>query len=125
MVEAIKDISFRDRDYINFYITIDESSEYKTIVSQSSKDYENYGKITREMWLAACDASKKRASLIVTFSSTCDYSQFLSSVTQSRIYGVQREHYVKNNGCIAVLNSIPLFLLEYFKEDFWKEAIQK
>lgn len=125
MVESIKDISFEKRDYNTFYITVDESRDYKALVSQGPQEYSNYDKITREMWLAVCDASKKRASLIVTFNSMCEYVQFIEVITQNKIYEMQREHYVKNNSCIAVLNSIPLFLLEYFKEEFWNEAIQE
>lgn len=124
MVESIKDISVEDRDYNNLYITMEESFEYKMLVGKSH-DYADYTKITREMWLAACDASRKRASLIVTYKDTCDYSQFISLLTQDKIYEKQKEFFVKDNRCIAILNSIPLFLLEYFKIDFWKEVIQE
>jgi len=124
MVESIKDISFEKREYNNFYITIDESADYKMLVN-GSQDYASYKKITKEMWIAACDASRKQASLIVLHKKICDYLQFISSVTQDKIYEAQKNNFVKDNGCIAILNSLPLFLLEYFKIEFWEEVIQR
>lgn len=124
MVESIKDISIEKREYTDLYISVEESANYKKYVS-CLNSFANYSKLTREMWIAACDASRKRASLIVTYKEDCEYEQFLSLMTQDKIYEVQKDLFVKRNNCIAVLNSIPLFLLEYFKRDFWEEVTQK
>ena len=51
------------------------------------------------------------------------YHYFLNELTQKKIYHAQREWFVKLNRMIGVLNSLPLFLLEYFKEEFWKRVI--
>lgn len=122
MIESIKDISIENKDYKELYIEIKDSSVYKSLMG-GSKDFSNYAQITRSMWLIACEASRKRATLIVTYGEDISYEDFLFVVTQEKIYETQRELYVKNNGCIAILNAIPLFLLEYFEKDFWIEVV--
>ena len=85
MIESIKDISYVDRAYRTFYIEVEDSREYKSIVGGKS-DYSNFKNITRDMWLAACDASRKRASLINLYREECSYEDFLEQLGQDSIY---------------------------------------
>lgn len=124
MVEAIKTVSLQNKTYSNFYIAIDESAEYKKNVG-NYLEFANYSKFTKEMWMILCEASRKQASLIVTYKYISDYYEFIKTITQKKIYAAQKELFIHQNKCIAVLNSIPLFLIEYFKIEFWLEVTKK
>lgn len=118
MVESIKEISVCRQDYVTFYLPLSECGNYKKIVGGKS-DYGDYRKITKEMWYVACNASRKRASVIVSYKDQCDYNEFLNLATQENIYESQKNIFIKENQMIGILNSVPLFLLEYYDEKFW------
>jgi hypothetical protein len=44
-------------------------------------------------------------------------------MTQAKIYEAQLEHFVNLNKVVGVLNSVPLFLLEYFDVEFWNRVM--
>lgn len=123
MVEALKEISLKKQEYETLYLPLEESGNYKEIVCRK-KDFQNFRKITRDMWYATCNASRKQAYLIVDYKAECTYTKFLQTVTQKTIYHAQKEKFIKENRVIAILNSIPLFLIEYFKEDFWNIVVK-
>lgn len=122
MVESIKDVSLERKGYDNFCISLSQSGDYKEIVNRQS-DFSNYNRITRSMWLCACKASVKRAGFLVRNTEECDYDTFIKSVTQKEIYSVQRDKFVNGNKTIAIINAIPLFLVEYYKENFWDQVM--
>ena len=70
-------------------------------------------------WYAACNASRKRASVLVSYKEQCNYQEFLNRLTQENIYKSQKKIFIKENQAIGILNSVPLFLLEYYDETFW------
>lgn len=121
MVESIKEIDMEQMEYKRLYVLLEDSSKYKHSFGMKT-DYGNYSRITKHMWEIACVASVKQASLIVRDSEQCTYEQFVSEVSQIDIYHAEKEKYINNsNGAfVAVLNSIPLFLVEYFDNKFWK-----
>lgn len=118
MVESIKEISVCKQDYERLYLTLDECRGYKESVGNRT-DYSDYRRITKKMWNIACNASRKRASLIVSYKGNCGYDEFLKKMTQEKIYEAQKSHFIQENRMIGILNSIPLFLIEYYDEDFW------
>ena len=118
MVESIKEISVSRQDYVTFYLPLSECGKYKEIVGGKS-DYSDYRKITKKMWYAACNASRKRASVLVSYKEQCNYQEFLNRLTQENIYKSQKKIFIKENQAIGILNSVPLFLLEYYDETFW------
>ncbi len=124
MIESIKEIRVEEKTYNRLYIPLEEISKYKHSFEQKT-DYGNYSKITRDMWAIACIASVKQASLIVKSHEACTYEQFIGEITQLDIYHAEKRNYINNpNGYfLAVLNSIPLFLCEYFDKSFWNEEI--
>lgn len=75
------------------------------------------------MWLVAWDESRKRASQINLYKEECSYKEFLALLRQNNIYEKEYDLFLKDNKCIAILNSIPLFLFEYYKKEFWEEVI--
>lgn len=125
MVEALRELSMEQEDYRSFYVPIYELSHYKQYASEKT-EFQNFRHLTKEQWEAACRSSVKRAHLIVSFKDEFPtYHYFLKELTQKKIYEAQRERFVKLNRMVGVLNSLPLFLLEYFEEEFWKCVICK
>jgi len=122
MIESIKEIDIKTRDYKNLYLPLDEIHQYKqSFLSQS--DFNNYSGIDEKSWLIACDASQKRASLLVKYNSLCTYDYFIHNLGQLNLYFHQKKHYINNGHFLCILNSVPLFLLEYYGEDFWNRVI--
>lgn len=116
--EKLKEISVWKRDYNTLYLELSDCRKYKEIVGKRS-DYSDYRHISKEMWYIACDASRKRASLLVNYKEQCKYRDFLKNVTQEKLYEVQKKNFIKGNKMIGILNGLPLFLIEYYDESFW------
>lgn len=121
MVESIKEINVQTRDYKNLFLSLDEISNYKHSFF-SRTDFNNYNYLDESHWLIACDASRKRASLLVKCNSSCTYDYFIHNLKQEELYIYQKKNYICNGHFLCILNSVPLFLLEYFEEDFWNKA---
>ena len=121
MIESIKEIDAAAKDYKNLYLPLDEVSKYKQRFFPHS-GFNNYSYIDREHWLIACNASQKRASLLAKYNSSCTYDYFIHNLTQKKLYFYQKQHYINNGSLLCILNSVPLFLLEYYGEDFWNQA---
>lgn len=120
MVEALKEISVAERDYKTFYLSLEECGDYKKEVGGVS-DYADSRYISKEMWYIACDASRKRASVIVSYKEETDYQHFIENMSQEKIYEVQKERFIQKNRAIGILSAIPLFLIEYYDESFWEK----
>ena len=118
MVESIKEISADTQDYETFYLSLDECRDYKEKVGGVS-DYADFRHITKEMWYIACNASRKRASVIVSCKEENDYQSFIKNISQEEIYNAQKDKFINENQSIGILNSIPLFLIEYYGEELW------
>ena len=109
MIEAIKEIDIKTRDY------------KQSLFSQS--DFGNYGCLEKEHWFAACNASQKRASMLAQYKEQCNYNYFIHNLDQESIYSYQKKNYINNGHMLCILNSVPLFLLEYYGEDFWNQIM--
>ena len=121
MIESIKEIDIQAKDYKSLYLALDEISNYKHSFSSQS-DFKNYNFLDKKHWLIACSASCKRASLLVKYNISCTYDYFIHKLNQENIYFYQKKNYINNGHLLCILNSVPLFLLEYFEEDFWNQA---
>lgn len=123
MIESLKDISINFCNYNSFYLPLDDIANYKKI-SGGKSDFKNFRNITEKMWYIACNASRKRASLIVQSKEECTYKEFMDILTQERIYIAQKERFIQMNFMIGILNSVPLFLLEYYGVSFWNRIVK-
>ena len=122
MIEAIKEIDAKTMDYKSLYLQLDEISDYKqSLFSQS--DFNNYSNLDTEHWFIACNASQKRASLLAQYKEQCSYNYFIHNLSQERLYAYQKQNYINNGHLLCILNSVPLFLLEYYGEVFWNSVI--
>lgn len=119
MVEALKEISVAGRDYKTFYLPLEECGNYKKAVG-GMQDYADFRHISKEMWYIACDASRRRASVIVSYKEEENYQDFIENVSQEKIYEAQSSRFIRDNRVIGILSAIPLFLIEYFDETFWR-----
>lgn len=126
MIESIKEVDVKEATYKRLFIPLEEVPRYKHSFGKKT-DYGNYSKITKEMWLIACVASVKQACIIVTDKTECTYEQFIQKMSQLDIYHAEKEKYINNKSgyFLALLNSISLFLVEYFDRVFWDVNIAK
>lgn len=121
MIESIKDIDAKTKEYKTVYLELDEISEYKQSFPSQS-DFNHYACFNEKHWLTACDASRKRASLLAKYNSSCTYDYFIHNLNQENLYFYQKQNYINNGHLLCILNSVPLFLLEYYKETFWNKV---
>lgn len=126
MIESIKEIEKESAEYKRLYIPLTDTPNYKHRFFERS-DYGNYGAITKEMWDIACHASVKQANLIVYRKAECSYEEFINKLTQLDIYHAQKKYYINAAGekLLAILNSLPLFLVEYFEVEFWDRVVKE
>ncbi|MCI8311327.1 MAG: hypothetical protein HFI12_03760 [Lachnospiraceae bacterium] len=118
MVESLKEIDAETMDYQRLYLSLDEIPTYKHSFLAKS-DFGQYRYMNEKHWLIACYASLKRASLLAKYSNCCTYEYFIYNLGQEKLYWYQKQHYINNGYLLCILNSVPLFLLEYFEKDFW------
>lgn len=122
MIEAIKEINAKTLDYKRLYLPLDEIPDYKqSLFSQS--DFNHYSILDKEHWFIACNASQKRASLLAQFKEQCSYNYFIHNLDQEKLYAYQKQNYINNGHLLCILNSVPLFLLEYYGEKLWNRVI--
>lgn len=124
MVESLRD-NFPPNKEICFRrctIDINELNHYKRVVHEM-KEYQDFRKLTCQKWSELCINSICKLNCIVTGRYEIpDRKSFLNTMGQKPLYEKQKEKYLLNNK-IAIINSFPLFLLEYFKMEFWKRMI--
>lgn len=118
MLESIKEIDINKKEYGKLFLLLDEIPNYKRSVC-SLEDFNNYRNFDEKHWLIACNASRKRACLLATYKSFCTYNYFIQNLGQEKLYFYQKQNYINNGHFLCILNSVPLFLLEYYQEGFW------
>lgn len=123
MIESIKEINSETAEYKTLYMPLERTSAYKHRFVEKT-DYGNYSALTKDKWDIACSASVKQANLIVKFKEWCPYNEFIDEVTQLDIYHAQKTYYINaaEERLLAILNSVPLFLIEYFDVNFWNRV---
>lgn len=125
MIESLRELSSSTEDYSTFYVPVNNEINYKEYVSEQL-EFQNFSHITREMWEVACRASVKRANMIVQLQDQIPgYDDFIEHLGQRQIYLAQLKNFVDIGKMVAVLNSLPLFLLEYFDINFWNQIMTK
>lgn len=130
MIESLREISLESERYVTQSVPTDNNkicrnghTGYKYYVSVYPS-YQNFSRITLSMWETACRASAARSNWIVQGTETLpDYHEFIETLNQTQIYRSQMKHFVLPKQEVGVLNSVPLFLLEYFNESFWMQLM--
>ena len=124
MVESLRDNKPPLQEYCfrNCAISLDEIGSYKHSV-HTLQDYQDFRKLDHKKWGELCVNAVCKASCIINDRYLIpERWEFIENMGQHNLYIRQKEKYI-TVGKIAVINSFPLFLLEYFKEDFWNEML--
>ena len=132
MIESLREILTESERYATLSVPMDNHkicrkghTGYKYYVSVY-REYQDFSKITVSMWKTACRASAARCNLIVNGSETLpEYQIFIDTLSQDQIYQAQKVNFVFPRQEVAVLNSVPLFILEYFNEQFWTQLMKE
>lgn len=122
MVESLRDNKppAEELCYRRCTITLNEIKNYKRTVTDMYI-YQDFRKLDRKLWDELCINMVCKANCIIHNTYRIPKrKEFIESMGQYQLYQAQKDKYI-SAGEIAVLNSFPLFLLEYFKKDFWDE----
>ena len=127
MIEAIRDLKFNDSCRRRCSYQLSSEMTYKKTVSDMT-EFTDFGLYDFDKWKLIFQHAVRKANCIVfeTDLANCGASYilpereiFIEKVTQSAIYRAQLNKFVANKE-VAVLSSVPLFLLEYKCRKFWK-----
>lgn len=133
MVEALKDIRKGVPCCQDCLLSMSDISGYKMIVGKRSgfTNVENYKVGT---WQLFCKRAVQRVScLLLKDTPVCGDSKSISSISfqdyrkkviQQSLYILQYDKYISVNSEVMVLSSIPLFLLDYYREPIWKKMVE-
>lgn len=124
MVEAIRDNKKEDCCYRRCSVSLEEAGKYKNIVSDM-KEFQDFRKYTYEDWQYLCQQAIRKANCIVQGKyETASYKELFQYLSQQDIYQSQQKNFV-SKGEIAILSSVPLFLLEYFPGTFYEKILEQ
>lgn len=120
MVEAIKHL----KDDINFKDTVAISEKkYKILARNNCNNYlKKFGessaiKISKDNWNFIIKEHSKKANFIIT-----DCFEFPNNlIEQLQIFNSQKVKYINHNNTVSVLSGFPLFLLDYYGIEKFKD----
>lgn len=122
MVESLKDLKKINQCCDSCFVSLSDIKEYKYVVSQRS-DFSDFRKYNKEDWCHFCLHAAKKANCIVNgIYEEPSFSDFISKLGQADIFEKHKIKFYQNEESI-ILNSIPLFLLEYFGLGKWRDLI--
>ncbi|MCM1234811.1 MAG: hypothetical protein NC489_32310 [Ruminococcus flavefaciens] len=124
MVESIRDNLKEERCYRRCKVKLSDIGNYKHIVHEV-KDFQDSRKYDRESWKIFCKNAVCRGNCLVNGRYERPKREvYFHTVNQSKLFHAQRR-IIEAEDRITVLNSVPLFLLEYFKVEFWNEMLNE
>jgi hypothetical protein len=110
MVESLKHISSPE-NFKSSKVKAKENIRYKELVNLESKnEYIQINKYTKEIWVQLINLHLKKANFIITN----NYTLPLENISQYDIFQKQLEKYINIDNTVSVLNSFPIFLLNYY-----------
>ena len=128
MIESIRYVKeLPDDNYWRYTVSREECSDFKRLAREfsyyDSFDFmlfredekptrEKYHKV-KDNWQYLMVMNVSKANYIVTGENTIPNMK--SVIDQRKIYEAQKEKYISINNSVAILNSFPLFIYEYFK----------
>lgn len=122
MVESLRDHLPAEEEYCYRRCSIDISDigTYKHKVHEM-KEYQDFRKLTEEKWKDLSKNSVRKLNCVVNGEYAIpEREKYFEELKQIDLYEAQKNKYISVDK-IAVINSFPLFLLDYFKYDFWKK----
>lgn len=134
MIEALRDIATDGACYHSCLLPISDilDQNYKRLVGSRS-GFTNLNKYNEETWKLFCKIAVQRASCLLTENCPpCDavtskpllsFQKYREQGTQETLYLRQYENHIAVSSQVMILSSIPLFLLDYYQESFWKKMV--
>lgn len=121
MVEALKHVAEHDT-FKNLEVRCKENIRYKNMVNEECrKELQQFSKYTFDVWARLIDIHLRKMNYIVN-----DLFEFpIEIVSQSVIFARQLEKYInKEYPVVGVLSAFPIFLHDYYGNEFIKEKIR-
>lgn len=122
MVESLRDNRTEDCCFRRCSVPLDQIAHYKRIVDDI-KEFQNFGRYGKKEWKTLCRNTIRKWNCIINMKYEIpDRTVFLGQMEQKKLFARQRDCFISQNR-LAVINSFPLFLLEYFKPEFWRQML--
>lgn len=124
MVESLKDIKKCHQCNEQCFVNNAEVSNYKEHVGERS-EFLDIRKFGIEEWEHFTQQAVKKTNCVMNgrYLMTISYRDFIETMNQINIFGAHEEKFFTKDKTV-ILNSIPLFLLEYFGETLWDKFIK-
>lgn len=125
MVEGIKHIKTETgEEFKDIVHEISEGSSYKNkIGSESYTKYRDLTSYDFEIWKTIIGCHLKKVNYLINDEYELQTKEEIKQNTQQVIFEKQKEKYIDSNGEVAVLNSIPLIIVENINEQYYKKLI--
>lgn len=133
MVEALRDIRIEGACYHDCLVPISNIKSYKKLVGARTC-LTNVSKYDEQTWKFFCNRAVQRVSCLVMEGRPLDealkraqrmsFQDYRDHSSQYALYVRQYENHISTKSEVMVLNSIPLFLLDYYQESFWKKMVE-
>lgn len=110
MVESLKHINSPE-NFKDSKVKAKKNIRYKELVnSESRNEYIQINKYTKKIWIQLINLHLKKANFIIND----NYALPLENISQFNIFQKQLEKYISIDDTVSVLNSFPVFLLDYY-----------
>ena len=114
MVESLKHHN-QTMDFKQLKVKAKENIRYKKMVNDvAHKELKQIKKYSKEIWIFLLEIHLKKMNFIVNDVYTLPMEHY----TQIEIFGNQIEKYINVDSTVAVLNSFPVFLFDYYGSAF-------
>lgn len=121
MAESIKDLNSANSCTIRCTENIANFISYKNILNSTSQYFLNVRRYTFSTWSHFAKHAAQKANCIVNGEYKFPtYNEFINTLTQKNLFDRQEILALDDNQTF-IINSIPLFLVEYFGEKCWLE----
>lgn len=125
MVEALRDIPNAGEEcYLRCCLSLEECAKYKQSSAKNLR-YNQFKRYTTEHWKEIFQYYIQRLKCFrYGGSKQIDFPLFRQEICTETIHDIQQKGYMEKCNKIFILSAFPLFLLEYFTEDFWNYYIK-
>lgn len=121
MAESIKDLNSINSCATRCMENIANLNSYKNILNSTAQDFLNVSRYTLPIWSHFAKHAAQKANCIINGQYTLPtYNEFINTLTQNNLFARQETLTLEDNQTF-VINSIPLFLIEYFGKECWLE----
>lgn len=123
MIEAVYDVTRDDCSaFSKCWICVDDFSSYKTLAGASNPMASKHFN-SKDEWKIILQAFHSRLCCLLNRGSI-SYSEYKNVISPKEIFDMQ-SNYINRDSKVFVLSALPEILLDYYREDFWKENIDE